>query len=222
MPCDIVLIDQRGTGDSNASDTASDARNDRTVGCRCRRAALRGHRVAGGDRRRPTLLHDERRADDVEDVRAALGYEAINLMDLNGGTLAQYCLRQHGTACVAVLDGEPPSMYGIRTMAASSQAALDLLVQRCDEDAACEEAFPQFAEELAAVVDRLATPITLIDPESGEEAVIDLTDFADAVHAALLTEATAGQIPLAIHLAHQEKWIEAAQIISGPASAPNC
>jgi hypothetical protein len=57
-------------------------------------------------------------------------------------------------------------------------------------------------------------PGPIVDPE----AAIDLADLADAIHAALLTESTAGQIPLAIHLACQEKWIEAAQIISGPPS----
>jgi pimeloyl-ACP methyl ester carboxylesterase len=132
----------------------------------------------------------------------------------------QYYLRQHGdNVRVAVLDGATPVDVPVfERMAANSQAALDLLIQRCAADAACDEAFPQLADEWAAVVDRLATPITLVDPETGEEAILDLTDLADAIHAALLTESTAALVPLAVHLAYQEKWIEAAQLIGRPPS----
>jgi pimeloyl-ACP methyl ester carboxylesterase len=219
---DIVLIDQRGTGDSQAftlpqmpgtsglSDTDSDALLSAW--------ATESLAVIDVD---PRFYTTSVAADDIDDVRVALGYEAINLYGTSyGGTLAQYYMRQHGdNVRVAVLDGATPvDIPVLERMAANSQAALDLLIQRCAADASCNEAFPQLANEWAAVVERLATPVTIVDPDSGAEAVIDLTDLADAVHAALLTESTAGQIPLAIHLTYQEKWIEAAQIISGPPS----
>ena len=58
---DIVLIDQRHR-ELAGIHSAADARHERTVGYRFRCTALRlGHRVAGGNRRRPPLLHDERR-----------------------------------------------------------------------------------------------------------------------------------------------------------------
>ena len=217
---DIVLIDQRGTGDSQAlalpqmpetsglSDTDSDALL----------STWATESLAAIDTD-PRFYTTSVAADDIEDIRAALGYETINLYGTSyGGTLAQYYMRQHGdNVRVAVLDGATPvDVPVLERIAANSQAALDLLIERCAADASCHEAFPQLADEWAAVVDRLATPITVVDPDSGDEAVIDLADFADAVHAALLTESTAGQIPLAIHLVYQEKWIEAAQIIGRP------
>ena len=89
-------------------------------------------------------------------MRAALGYETIDLYGTSyGGTLAQYYLRQHGEHVrVAVLDGSTPvDVPVLERMAASSQAALDLLFQRCAEDAACHRAFPRLAVEWAALVD---------------------------------------------------------------------
>lgn len=49
-------------------------------------------------------------ADDLDDVRAALGYETIDLYGTSyGGTLVQYYLRQHGQHVrVAVLDPHGP------------------------------------------------------------------------------------------------------------------
>lgn len=219
---DIVLIDQRGTGDSNALmlPEMPDAAGLSETDADSLLSAWADDALASIDAD-PRFYTTTVAADDLDDVRAALGYETINLYGTSyGGTLAQYYLRQHGEhARAAVLDGSTPvDVPVLERMAASSQAALDLLFQRCAEDAACHEAFPQLADEWRALVDQLATPLTLVDPESGDEAVIDRILFADAFHTALLTESTAVQIPLAVHLAHEGRWIEAAQIISGPPS----
>ncbi|HEX6327637.1 MAG TPA: alpha/beta fold hydrolase [Jiangellaceae bacterium] len=214
---DIVLIDQRGTGDSNPlmlperPDTAGLAETvaDEVL------SAWASESLASIDAD-PRFYTTTVAADDLDEVRTALGYETINLYGTSyGGTLVQYYLRQHGEHVrVAVLDGSTPvDVQVFERMAASSQAALDLLFQRCAEDASCHEAFPQLAEEWTALVDRLAIPLTLVDPESGDEAVIDQIGLAEAIHAALLTESTAVQIPLAVHLAYQEQWFEAAKLI---------
>lgn len=219
---DIVLIDQRGTGDSNAlrlperPDTSGLPETDADALL----SAWADGALASIDAD-PRFYTTTVAADDLDDVRAALGYETIDLYGTSyGGTLVQYYLRQHGEhARVAVLDGSTPvDVPVLERMAASSQAALDLLFERCAEDAACHQAFPRLADEWAALVDRLATPLTIVDPESGAEAVIDRIMLAEAIHAALLTESTAGQIPLAVHLAYEGQWIEAAQIISAPPS----
>jgi pimeloyl-ACP methyl ester carboxylesterase len=220
---DIVLIDQRGTGDSNAlklpemPDTTGLPETDADALL----SAWADDALASidGD---PRFYTTTVAADDLDDVRAALGYETIDLYGTSyGGTLAQYYMRQHREHVrVAVLDGSTPVDVPVfERMAASSQAALDLLFQRCAEDAACHEAFPRLADEWAALINRLATPLTIVDPESGAEAVIDRTMLADAIHTALLTESTAADIPLAIHLAHKNQWIQAAQVISAPPSA---
>ena len=217
---DIVLVDQRGTGASNPitlpqmPDTTGQS------------AAQADSRLkAWADRALAAIDADARfytstvAADDLDAVRAALGYEKIDLYGTSyGGTLAQYYLRQHGDRVrVAVLDGSTPlDVPVMERMAANSQAALDRLLGRCTADPTCHQAFPRIQQEWAALVDRLRTPVTVVDPASGAKASIDLALLADAIHPALLVEATAAQVPLTVHLAQVGRWIEAAQVTSAP------
>jgi pimeloyl-ACP methyl ester carboxylesterase len=214
---DILLVDQRGTGDSNPlslpemPDTSGLAETaaDEVL------SAWANESLASIDAD-PRFYTTTVAADDLDEVRAALGYETIDLYGTSyGGTVVQYYLRQHGQHVrVAVLDGSTPVDVPVfERMAASSQAALDLLFQRCAEDAACHQAFPQLADEWAALLERLATPLKVVDPESGDEAVIDQIGLAEAIHTALLTESGAAMVPLAVHLAYEEQWVEAAQLI---------
>ena len=110
---------------------------------------------------------------------------------------------------MAVLDGSTLVDAGARMqIAAHSQAALDLLFQRCANDPACHGAFPRLADEWAALMDRLATPLTVVDPESGAKAVVDQIKLAEAIHTSLY-RVSGGPNFLGIHLAHKSKWIEA-------------
>jgi pimeloyl-ACP methyl ester carboxylesterase len=217
---DIVLVDQRGTGASNAQNLPEtpDTTGLPESTADARLSAWADGALASIDAD-PRFYTTTVAADDLDDVRAALGYEMIDLYGTSyGGTLAQYYLRQHGERVrVAVLDGATPvDVPVLERMAASSQAALDLLFKRCAEDSACHAAFPQLTDEWKALLDRLATPLTITDPGSGDEAVIDRVLLADAIHTALLTESTAARIPRAIHLSHEDQWLEAAQLISAP------
>ena len=219
---DLVLVDQRGTGASHArtlpevpetagmSAAAADARLSTWA-----RDALD---TVDAD---PRFYTSTVAAEDLDDVRTALGYGRIDLYGTSyGGTLLQYYLRQYPeNVRAAVLDGSTPlDVPVLERIAASTQSALDLLFQRCAADPACAATFPRLAAEWSVLQDRLASPLRIVDPTSGEEAVVDMVDLADAVHAALLTEATAVQIPLAVHLAYDYEWVKAAQLISAPPS----
>jgi pimeloyl-ACP methyl ester carboxylesterase len=219
---DIVLVDQRGTGASNAVQLPE---MPDTTGLPAKEADARLTTWARGaigsadiDPRQYTSIPA---ADDLDAVRAALGHEKIDLYGASyGGTLAQYYLRRHGEHVrVAVLDGSTPvDVPVLERIATSSQAAVDLLLRRCTSDPSCRQAFPQVEKEWAALVERLRTPITVVDPASGEKAVIDQALLAEAIHAALLVEGTAAQVPLTVHLAHQSRWVEAAQVLGAPTS----
>ncbi len=150
-------------------------------------------------------------ADDLDDVRAALGYDKIDLYGVSyGGTLAQYYMRQHPDHVrVAVLDGATPlDVPVLELMAVNSQRALDLLLKRCGEDADCHAAFPDLAGEWRTLLDGLATGITtnVVNPDTGEKVVADLMAVGGSLHNALRTGRSAANIPLAIHLAAQGKW----------------
>jgi pimeloyl-ACP methyl ester carboxylesterase len=222
---DIVLIDQRGTGESNAlrlpemPDTTGLSEADTDA-----RLSAWGKNALTSIDADPRFYTTTVAADDLDDVRAALGYQRIDLYGTSyGGTLVQYYLRQHRDhARLAVLDGSTPvDVPVLERMAAASQAALDLLFQRCAQDTACHGAFPRLRDEWASALHRLATPLTIVDPKSGAKAVIDRVMLAEAIHTALRTESTAARIPLAIHLVANSQWIKAAQLIgTSPSGGP--
>ncbi|GAB3050120.1 alpha/beta fold hydrolase [Intrasporangium mesophilum] len=219
---DIVLVDQRGTGASNALEypAVPDTHGLSPTAANTRLSAWAGGALAAidGD---PRFYTSTVAADDIDDVRAALGYEQIDLYGTSyGGTLVQYYLRQHADRVrVAVLDGSTPvDVPVLERMAASSQAALDLLFKRCAADPACHEAFPRLANDWTTLLNRLAKPLTVVDPASGDTAVIDQALLANAIHLALLNESTAAQVPLGIHLASLGRWVDAADVIGAPPS----
>ena len=186
---DIVLIDQRGTGESNAlrlpemPDTTGLSEADTDA-----RLSAWGENAVTSIDADPRFYTTTVAADDLDDVRAALGYQWIDQYGTSyGGTLVQYYLRQHRDhARLAVLDGSTPvDVPVLERMAAASQAALDLLFQRCVQDTACHQAFPRLRDEWASALHRLATPLTIVDPKSGAKAVIDRVMLAKAIHTAL-------------------------------------
>lgn len=216
---DIVLVDQRGTGASNALTlpalpdatglSASEADAHLAVWMRDQLAALDAD---------PRFYTSTVAADDLDDVRAALGYDTIDLYGTSyGGTLAQYYLRQHPDhARVAVLDGATPlDVPVLERIAANSQGALDRLLERCAADASCHAAFPELAAEWSTLRGRLAMGITtdIVDPRTGEHAVADLLGVGPSLHDALLTASTAARLPLAIHLAFEGDWGQATALV---------
>ena len=214
---DIVLVDQRGTGASKPVSLpplpATTGLSRAAADARLATWARDGLRSVDVD---PRQLTSTVAADDLDAVRAALGYGTIDLYGSSyGATLVQYYLRQHPEHVrVAVLDGGTPLDVPVfERMAASSQAALALVLRRCAEDLACHGAFPRLDAEWREVLARFRTPVRVVDPASGAAAVIDQATLAEAIHAALLTEAGAAQLPLAIHLTAAGKYVEAAALI---------
>jgi pimeloyl-ACP methyl ester carboxylesterase len=222
---DIVLVDQRGTGESNPltlpamPDTSglSDADAD------ARLAAWAEDGLASLDAD-PRMYTSAVAADDLDAVRAALGYETIDLYGTSyGGELAQYYLRQHPDHVrAAVLDGTTPlDVPVLERLAASSQQAMDRLLARCAADPACDAAFPDITSEWTALVSAFATGITVTDPATGETMVADLGSIGPSIHAALLTEAGAARLPLAIHLAATGQWARVTELVPPSDASPS-
>jgi len=103
-------------------------------------------------------------ADDVDDVRAALGLDKIDLLGGSYGTLAALVyLRRHGEHVRSVvLEGvAPPDFKLPLPFAKTIQASLDHLFTNCAADPECHKDFPNLKAEFEAVVKRLdAQPAT--------------------------------------------------------------
>jgi len=210
---DIVLVDQRGTGDSNRlvvpeapkwaelpSDEA-DARYQSWL-----REAIR--QLPGDVRFYTTAVA----ADDLDAVREALGYETIDVYGGSyGATAAQYYLRQYPSRVhAAVLDGATLVEIPLfERTAANAQRALDLLFARCLADARCASAYPDVRDEFETVLARLRrAPVetAIVDPRTGRNVVVEVDDFAAAAHRFLMDADDAAQMPYYVHLAFLERW----------------
>jgi pimeloyl-ACP methyl ester carboxylesterase len=209
---DIVLVDQRGTGGSHplALPAAPDVEGllqadaDATMADWARGALG----ALDADIRFYTSAVA---ADDLDEVRAALGYDRIDLYGTSyGATLAQYYLRQHADRVrVAILDGATPlDVPVLERLGRSSQTAFDTLLARCAADPACTQAFPNLAMEWTTLRSGLerGLQVPIVDPSTGEPGIADLRMVAPGLHQALLTSGAAANVPLAIHLVSSGQW----------------
>jgi pimeloyl-ACP methyl ester carboxylesterase len=218
---DIVLVDQRGTGGS------SDLRCPQGTVLRRWAEELRTClSQLGGDPRAYTTAWA---MDDVDDVRAALGYDRINLYGISyGATAAQVYVQRHADhARTAILEsGTVLGVPILERFPAAAQRALDLLFARCAADAACSKAFPDPAADLRAVTARLERgPVDLpvSDPSTGKAVRYTRHDMAAGLLEALSNLRTALVLPRQLHAAARGNWQEvlaAAQASSAESARP--
>jgi len=202
---DIVLVDQRGTGQSNPLDCPQ-VEDPLAVDTMEEVAAAAADCAAGLDAD-PRFYTTAIAMDDLDRVRAALGYEQINLYGVSYGTRAALAyLRQYPERVRAViLDGVVPPEEALGVdVARDAQRALDLMFDRCARDADCALAFPDLRADfvaLAARLDAAPAPVTVDDPLTGERVSFDYTYDAFAGTVRLLSYApeTVALLPLLIH-----------------------
>jgi pimeloyl-ACP methyl ester carboxylesterase len=211
---DIVLIDQRGTGQSHPLDCPSD---------RARPLAeLFAPRADPGDTRAclaaldaDTRLYTTPIAmDDLDEIRGALGYELINLWGGSYGTRAALVyLRQHAEHVRSlILDGSAPFELKLPLHAArDAQRALDLLLDDCRQDADCRRAFPEARprfERLLARLGESAAVASFEHPRTGAlgQLRIERDGLAGAVRNLLYVPALASLLPLAVERASSDDF----------------
>jgi pimeloyl-ACP methyl ester carboxylesterase len=170
---DIVLVDQRGTGKSEPLVCSyPDDLADTEAALPELRRATAACLAKYGDRVRFYTTSVAVR--DLDRVRLALGYSAIDLYGSSYGTrVAELYMRRHPRETHAVvLDGVtyPEQSIGPDTPL-DGQRALDLIVSRCQSTPDCSAAYPSLAAELAELRRRFGReklPLVIADPTSGE------------------------------------------------------
>ncbi len=155
---DLVAIDQRGTGYTVPS---LDCPEYDAQECRQR---LVGQGID------LNAYNSANNAADIEDVRAALGYNPINLLGGSYGTrLGLTVLRDHPQAIrSAVLDSVVPPQVHVDAALDSLPRALAVLYADCAANPACHEAYPDLENTLYALVEQLdSMPVSIqVDEES--------------------------------------------------------
>jgi len=168
--------------------------------------------------------------DDVDEIRAALGYGQVNLMGGSYGTRAVliYLRRHPEHVRTATMLGVVPTFdRSPLFFARSAQNALDGLVATCAADKACAGAFPQLKAEIAAVLDRAARePLSaeLTDPQTAKPFTLKLSrnGVAQTLRYMLYVPVASAQLPFAVHRAVQGDFkplAEAARTFGGDATS---
>jgi pimeloyl-ACP methyl ester carboxylesterase len=152
--------------------------------------------------------------EDLDEVRAALGHEQINLLGISyGSRLALEYMRRHGEHTRSVvLDGAVPPDLGVSLAApANAEAALELLFADCRADAECAAAFPGLERKLEQVLTDLETNRALEElehPRTGEPMRVEISrsGFVSVLRSALYGSGFTSLIPLVIDRAHVGDW----------------
>jgi pimeloyl-ACP methyl ester carboxylesterase len=211
---DIVLVDQRGTGESNPlncrseTNTLREAMESDEASLERLKACLAGY---DADVRHYTTTIA---MDDLDDVRAHLGYDRINLYGGSYGTRAALVyLRRHGDRVRSmILDGVAPTDMRLPLFTArDAQRALDKLLADCETDPACQAAQPDLGERVRALLQRLeqAPPrVRLTHPRTGvpEEVVVEARVVATILFGALYNPLTASLVPALVARAEQNDF----------------
>jgi pimeloyl-ACP methyl ester carboxylesterase len=228
---DLVFVDQRGTGRSHP--LSCDVGDDSTdlagyFGKLLPPELVRACRQLLEKDADLALYTTSIAMDDLDDVRAALGYETIDIVAASYGSIAaQAYIRQHGDRVrAAFLTGvATPGIKQPLPFARGAQEALDLLYRDCDADAACRKAFPKLEQEFDAVLarfDRGALDVRMIDPVNGKEKSVKLEreSYVERLRLMLYTTTFASFVPCIVHSAFQGDWVpfESVAIAYNPGS----
>lgn len=214
---DVVLVDQRGTGESNR--LTCPRSTEESLGL----TPLDGTMIQDlqaclsrldGD---PAAYTTAWGMDDLDDVRAALGYDQINLYGESYGTIAEEVYLQRHGSHVRTITLEGVTLIDVpilEKMPHSSQMALEFLLNRCKKNPGCNSTYPNLGEEIAAVISRLEkqpVDLPLTNPQTGLPARLNRDMLVLGIHGLLVNTQSAVQLPRLIHQAYQGEWNEIAQ-----------
>ena len=208
---DVVLVDQRGTGDSGPLECDLGEGNpelDFTLSIPPEQVQACLGSYGDADTRQyvtPVAM------DDLDDVRAWLGYDRINLYGGSYGTRAAlvYLRRHEDHVRTVVLDGVAPVQMSLPLFfARDAHAALEKVFQDCEASEACNERFPalrQKATDLFSRLERSPVRAAFLHPRTGErlERTIDRDAVAMVLTGMLYSPWLTSLAPLALERAAQ-------------------
>jgi pimeloyl-ACP methyl ester carboxylesterase len=119
-------------------------------------------------------------ANDIEALRIALGYDAINFYGVSYGTeLGQFLMRRHPEHLRSViLDAVVPLSYSLFTEPAFAKQRIgEKYLLGCAEQPTCDAAFPHLSSRYLALIDRLnaqPVPVMVTVDETAASSIMQL------------------------------------------------
>jgi pimeloyl-ACP methyl ester carboxylesterase len=216
---DVVLFDQRGTGASNpltcppldAREAALAPMYPLAEVARCRDSLV--------ERADLTQYGTMAAVADLDDVRAALGHERIDVVAISYGTTLtlRYLASYPGRVRAAVLSGVvPASAMPPQHHAAVAEAALDRLFADCAHEPACRAAFPRLDQDLREAMRRLDRGD---GPAAGPGgATLSTSVFMERLRALMYGAKTARTVPRIVHSAARGDFAPFLETLDGAGS----
>lgn len=204
---EVVLVDQRGTGDGHRLDCqvgGSDEDLQAYLEPLFEIGPFRACRDALARRFDLGQYSTANAADDLDDIRRALGHERILLTGGSYGSrfILTY-IRRHGAhvGAAAMMGLAPYSLRNPLYHARGAQQAWDGLVAECLADRVCSDAYPDVQRSFDTVRARLrAAPATVAyrHPATGATTMLRLSEeaFGEAVRVMMYNGGRARRLPL--------------------------
>lgn len=220
---DILLVDQRGTGKSNRLEC--ELRNSRSA-----QAVVDGDRDVEkikGCRTELEKIADLTQyttsiaADDLDDIRAALGYAKINVYGGSYGTKAalEY-VRRHGQHVRTLsLRGVAPTQYKLPLpFARTIDESMKGLFEDCAKDEGCNKSFPDLKKEYRVILERLdkePAQFEVFNQVVKEKQQVTMTKgaFVSNLRIMLYMPQIVASLPFLIHRIHSGDWLTFSQTL---------
>jgi pimeloyl-ACP methyl ester carboxylesterase len=204
---DVVCVDQRGTGKSNRLAIQREKRAQYYVSEMFPVGYVKEMRHVLEQRADLTKYTTSIAMDDLDDVRAWLGYDRINLFGASYGTQAAlvYMRRHPEHVRSAILLGVAPTDLKMPLHHAESAArAMDLLLGECEQDPRCNAAFPQIRDDWKNVLAQLEQQPARVEyspPDKSAPTTVEIQRgvFGEKIRTWMYDRDKAARIPLIIH-----------------------
>lgn len=209
---DIVLVDMRGTGDSNPlhcnlvgdSTVLQNFVNEMYPPDLVEACRLELEKIADLTQYTTTSAMA-----DIDEVRAWLGYDKINIIGLSYGGRAAFVYAraypEHVRSMVlmgpADIESKMPLYHAIE-----AEEAFDSLFADCRADSSCNTAFPDFETELRTLVEEMRhkpAVAAIVDKYTLESATVLIRAdvFVEMLRSAMYSSSGARQVPWIVHQA---------------------
>lgn len=203
---DVVLVDQRGTGDSNKLAIPQEKTPQHYLSEMYPVNYVKEMRRSLEQRADLRKYTTSIAMDDLDDVREWLGYDKIDLFGGSYGTRAALVyMRRHPERvrsaillAVAPIDLKMPLHHS-----ESAARAIDLLFGECERDAACHAAFPQIRGDWTNVLAQLEKQPARVEysPPGKAATTVEIQRgvFAEKIRSWMYRRDQAARIPLIVH-----------------------
>lgn len=218
---DLVFVDQRGTGGSHSLDCQlfDPADLQSHLGHFFPLEAVRKCRPELEAKADLKLYTTTIAMDDIDEVRAALGYERINLFGASYGSRAAltYLKRHPKRVRSATLQGVSPTNHFLPgDFALQTERALQGVLSECEVDEACKQAFPKIKEDAKSLLAQLVkgpVEVEVQKPNSTERVKVKLSRdlAAEAIRYMLYNPISASRVPIMINAAAGGNFVPIAQ-----------